>query len=150
MNTVTRHFTFEAAHRLMNHSGKCRFLHGHSYKVSVTIATVPDDLPLDEKSMVIDFGDLRQIIGSWIDDNLDHNTILNFKDPIVADEKTAMMVCGRIPFIMDYERDPTAEALSVELTYKFQYLLNGSYSQKRFKVTEVTVKETENCEATFR
>ena len=34
---VTKRFTFEAAHRLLQNNGKCEFLHGHSYKVEFTI-----------------------------------------------------------------------------------------------------------------
>ena len=51
---VRRRFDFEAAHRLPRHPGKCRELHGHSYRLVVAV-----ERPVDPDSgMVIDFGDL--------------------------------------------------------------------------------------------
>lgn len=68
---VRRRFTFEAAHELPNHPGKCRKLHGHSYVLTVTV-----DRPVDPHSgMGIDFGDLKRIVRREVVDVLDHTYV---------------------------------------------------------------------------
>lgn len=58
MYTVFKDYTFAAAHSIRGHQGKCRFLHGHNYRVRVHIAASE----LDEIGMVIDFADLKMIL----------------------------------------------------------------------------------------
>ena len=58
MHTVFKDYTFAAAHSIRGHRGKCRFLHGHNYRVRVHIAATE----LDEIGMVIDFADLKTIL----------------------------------------------------------------------------------------
>ena len=68
---VTRSFSFEAAHQLEWHAGACKNLHGHSYKLEVTVAG-----ELDDNGIVIDFGDLRAVVDREVIDVFDH-TYLN-------------------------------------------------------------------------
>jgi 6-pyruvoyltetrahydropterin/6-carboxytetrahydropterin synthase len=73
--SVTCSFTFEAAHRLAWHPGKCRNLHGHSYRLEVTVAG-----PLDGNGVVVDFDLLkeivdREVIGQW--DHRDLNEVID-------------------------------------------------------------------------
>ena len=75
--TITRKFTFDAAHRLINHKGKCANLHGHRYVAEITLQAKQ----LDELGMVVDFSEVKRIIGDWIDHRWDHNTILHPGDP---------------------------------------------------------------------
>ena len=64
-------FEFEAAHRLPNHPGKCRELHGHSYKLSVRL-----DRPVDAASgMAIDFAELKTIVGERVISRVDHTYV---------------------------------------------------------------------------
>jgi len=64
-------FDFEAAHRLPHHPGKCRELHGHSYRLVVTV-----DRPVDAATgMAIDFADLKEIVRQRVVDRLDHTYI---------------------------------------------------------------------------
>jgi 6-pyruvoyltetrahydropterin/6-carboxytetrahydropterin synthase len=68
---VKRLFDFEAAHRLPRHPGKCRELHGHSYRLGVTV-----DRPVNpESGMAIDFSDLKQIVRREVVDLLDHRFV---------------------------------------------------------------------------
>lgn len=68
---VRRSFRFEAAHRLPKHPGKCRELHGHSYRLLVTV-----DLPVDPDSgLAIDFSDLKRTVRERVVDPLDHTYI---------------------------------------------------------------------------
>ena len=68
---VTRNFSFEAAHQLEWHAGACKNLHGHSYRLEVTIAG-----ELDANGIVVDFSDLRTAVQAAVIDRFDH-TYLN-------------------------------------------------------------------------
>lgn len=64
---VTRLFSFEAAHQLEWHGGACKNLHGHSYKLEVTVAG-----ELDANGIVVDFADLRAVVDREVIDVFDH------------------------------------------------------------------------------
>ena len=70
---VTKRFHFEMAHILYEYDGLCRNIHGHSYKLEVTLLGETLNRPGDPKDgMVLDFGDLKTIVKSEIVDRLDH------------------------------------------------------------------------------
>lgn len=69
---VTKEFSFCYGHILPKHSGKCKNLHGHNAKLEVTISGYVNT----ETGMVIDFGDLKQIVNNIIE-NIDHSFIIN-------------------------------------------------------------------------
>lgn len=73
MLTVTKTVKFDAAHVLTNHCGLCKNLHGHTYRVDVSVAQKPGD----ESDMVIDFKDLKKIATSVICERFDHAFIYN-------------------------------------------------------------------------
>ena len=73
MITVTKTVKFDAAHVLTNHQGLCKNLHGHTYRVDVSVAQ-PED---DDRDMVIDFKDLKGIANEVICDRFDHAFIYN-------------------------------------------------------------------------
>ncbi len=76
--SVTKTFSISYAHRLMNHSGKCSRIHGHTGKIEVTLwGEVNEDT-----GMVKDFGDFKPLIQK-IEESFDHHTVLYFCDPIV-------------------------------------------------------------------
>ena len=75
---VTREFTFEMAHVLYNYDGPCRNVHGHSYRLFVTVAGVPvNDSSNPKNGMVIDFTDLKGIVMTEIIDVFDHSVALS-------------------------------------------------------------------------
>ena len=75
---VTKEFHFEMAHALWNYDGVCKHIHGHSYKLFVTIAGEPINDPSDPKlGMVLDFTDLKKVVKEPIVDKLDHSLVLN-------------------------------------------------------------------------
>lgn len=74
---VTRIFTFDAAHRLENYVGKCNYLHGHTYKLELTVRGTPD-----ERGIVVDFNDLKEIYQRHYEPILDHK-YLNETLPMV-------------------------------------------------------------------
>ena len=75
---LTKQFGFEMAHALWNYDGSCRNVHGHSYKLFVTIIGEPlKDLNSPRNGMVIDFSDLKKWIKSQIVDDLDHSFMVS-------------------------------------------------------------------------
>lgn len=75
---VTKEFSFEMAHALWNYDGPCRNVHGHSYRLFVTLYGVPlqeNDNP--KNGMVIDFGDLKKIVKTEIIDIFDHSVVVS-------------------------------------------------------------------------
>ena len=82
---MTCTFTFEAAHHLSWHPGKCRNLHGHSYRLDVTVSG-----PLDPNGVVIDFDNLRAIVNRVVIDPWDHSDLNQ-----VIDNPTAELLAHR-------------------------------------------------------
>lgn len=78
MIRITKKFDFEAGHALFGYDGKCKNLHGHSYKLYVTVIGEPINNPHNVKNgMVIDFGDLKRIVQEQIIDAFDHAMVFN-------------------------------------------------------------------------
>jgi len=75
---VTKEFTFEMAHALWNYDGPCRNVHGHSYRLLVTLSGIPVDKPGDPKNgMVIDFTYLKSIVRKEIVSVFDHAVVVS-------------------------------------------------------------------------
>lgn len=82
MIRITKIFTFETAHVLYNYDGKCKNMHGHSYKLFVTVKGKPvNDLENPKNGMVVDFGDIKYIVKSEIVDVWDHSVLINGLSP---------------------------------------------------------------------
>ncbi len=78
--TVVKEFTFDAAHYLPNHPGKCKNLHGHTYKLQIGVKGEIDP----KTGMVVDFGRLKELVDSIIVEKLDHhhlNSLLDLTGP---------------------------------------------------------------------
>lgn len=87
MLTVTKHFGFEACHHLPYYEGACHNVHGHSYKLDVTVGgQVIKDGP--KQGMIIDFKDLKKIVKENVVDKLDHQDLNN----IYANPTAELMV----------------------------------------------------------
>ena len=77
---ITKQFSFEMAHALRNYDGLCRNIHGHSYKMDITLAGQPlHDESSPKNGMVMDFGDLKRLVNEEIISLLDHALVLNAK-----------------------------------------------------------------------
>src|SRR5690606_19328834 len=75
---LTRLFTFEMAHALSGYDGACRNIHGHSYKLQVTVIGTPLEATEHPKNgMVMDFGDLKEMVNKALLNELDHALLLN-------------------------------------------------------------------------
>jgi 6-pyruvoyltetrahydropterin/6-carboxytetrahydropterin synthase len=79
---VTKEFSFEMAHALHGYDGPCKNIHGHSYKLSVTvIGKTISESNIPKQGMVIDFTDLKKLVKELIVDELDHALVLNEESP---------------------------------------------------------------------
>lgn len=79
---VCKIFTFDAAHQLEGHKGKCANVHGHTYKLEVIVSGVPitADNPAEE-GFVMDFGDIKEVVKEKIVDVLDHSFLAMGNEP---------------------------------------------------------------------
>ena len=152
MSWITQRIEFDSGHRVLGHGGKCRHLHGHRYVAEVVVsAKVMNDL-----GMVIDFGNVKRIIGDWIDSYWDHNLILNTADPLLKLGMSHEVFAGREPFIMPGDMNPTAENMAQVLFTVCVERLEFMYQPDLFVVGDnaltvqsVTIHETPNCRSTF-
>jgi 6-pyruvoyltetrahydropterin/6-carboxytetrahydropterin synthase len=79
---VTKQFGFEMSHALLNYDGLCRNIHGHSYKLQITVTGEPiQDAGGPKDGMVIDFSILKKIVQEQIISKLDHSLMINEKAP---------------------------------------------------------------------
>lgn len=132
MFRVTRQIDFCYGHRLLNYEGKCRYLHGHNGRAVITIEAPQ----LDERGMVLDFSDIKNVVSRWIDDTLDHRMILHRDDPAVP----ALTELGEPMHLID--TNPTAENIA-RLIYQFA-------AEHGFPVSQVKLWETPNCFASYQ
>ncbi len=131
MYTVGREIHFSYGHRLTNYNGKCARLHGHNGRVSVEVSADK----LDGLGMVMDFYKIRESIGKWIDETLDHRTLLAENDPLVA----VLQKAGEPVVVM--KENPTAEAMA-------RWIFDEAV-RKGLPVSRVTFWETENSFASY-
>ena len=109
---ITKQFTFETGHALYGYDGKCKNVHGHSYKLSVTVIGKPiTDVRNVKYGMVIDFGDLKKIVKEEIVDIFDHATVFNKNTPHVELAKE-LSDRGHDTILVDYQ--PTSENMVVD------------------------------------
>lgn len=115
---ITKQFTFETGHALYGYDGKCRNVHGHSYKLSVTVLGEPISDNNDVKlGMVIDFGDLKKIVKEEVVDPFDHATVFNKNTPHIELAKE-LQDRGHKVILADYQ--PTSENMVIDFAAKIK------------------------------
>jgi 6-pyruvoyltetrahydropterin/6-carboxytetrahydropterin synthase len=134
--TCTRRIEFDAGHRVMEHESKCKHLHGHRYAVEATFAA----RDLDILGRVIDFGQVRARLGSWIDEHWDHATILSDKDRALGEGITAKT--GQVIFYLP--ANPTAENMA---EYLLKTVCPKLFEDSGAHCTRIRLYETPNCYA---
>ena len=132
MFRVTKEIHFCYGHRLLNYAGKCKNLHGHNGKAVITLEAAG----LDSLGMVVDFSQIKRLIGAWIDETLDHKMILHRDDPALPELRRL----GEPVVVLDV--NPTAETIA-------RLIFERAASQS-LPVTEVTLWETATSFATYR
>lgn len=113
---ITKKFSFETGHALYGYDGKCKNVHGHSYKLSVTVIGSPIENRNDVKfGMVIDFTDLKKIVKEEIVDQFDHATVFNETTPHV-DLAHELKKRGHHVILVDYQ--PTSENMVIDFAQR--------------------------------
>jgi 6-pyruvoyltetrahydropterin/6-carboxytetrahydropterin synthase len=131
MFRVTREFEFCFGHRLMDYDGKCHNLHGHNGKACIAL----NGDKLNRLGMVMDFVELKRIVGTWIDSTLDHTLLLLKSDPLVG----ILQAAGEKVLPLDV--NPTTENIA-KLIYDYCV-------SRELPVVEVTMWETDYSYATY-
>lgn len=131
---ITKQFSFETGHALYGYDGKCKNVHGHSYKLSVTVIGTPiTDRNNVKFGMVIDFTDLKTIVKEEIVDNFDHATVFNETTPHkeLAHELQSR---GHHVILVDYQ--PTSENMVVDFANKIKNRLPENINLFSLKLQE--------------
>ena len=104
---LTKEFSFEAAHSLEGYDGACREIHGHSYRLFVTIKGEPSTDECDPKQgMVMDFGLLKRIVNEQIISQFDHAFVVRRTE---QGESLRQMLSDRYDNIVMVDYQPTCE-----------------------------------------
>lgn len=138
---ITKLFSFETGHALYGYDGKCRNVHGHSYKLSVTVIGNPiQDNTHVKFGMVIDFGDLKKIVKEEIVNVFDHATVFNKNTPHVELAKE-LEERGHNVLLVDYQ--PTSEMMVIDFAEKIKNRLpkNIALHSLRLQETETSYAE---------
>lgn len=131
---ITKQFNFETGHALYGYDGKCRNVHGHSYKLSVTVIGKPiTDVSHVKLGMVIDFGDLKKIVKEEIVDVYDHATVFNKNTPHIELAKE-LMDRGHNVILADYQ--PTSENMVIDFAAKIKARLPENIQLFSLKLQE--------------
>jgi 6-pyruvoyltetrahydropterin/6-carboxytetrahydropterin synthase len=139
---VTKEFTFEMAHALLGYDGSCKFIHGHSYGLSVTVIGKPiEDINHPKLGMVIDFGDLKKIVKETVVDKFDHALVLNSRTPKDSFNREQELF-DKVIFV-DYQ--PTSEMLISDFAYRISAKL-----PKAIKLVNLRLRETATSYAEWK
>ena len=133
---ITKQFSFETGHALYGYDGKCKNVHGHSYKLSVTVMGQPiTDNTNVKYGMVIDFTDLKKIVKEEIVDVFDHATVFNKNTPHIELAKE-LKDRGHHVILVDYQ--PTSEMMVIDFASKIKNRL-----PKNIKLHAIKLQETD-------
>jgi 6-pyruvoyltetrahydropterin/6-carboxytetrahydropterin synthase len=139
--SITRRLEFDSGHRIPNHDGQCRHLHGHRYAIEVTLTGEVADHPgKADDGMVLDFGDIKRLTNQYVVEPWDHAFLVAKEDEkLVAflaslpNHKTVIM-----------EHVPTVENLANTAFAILQPVFNQAFGG-RLQLSAVRLYETPNC-----
>ena len=132
MIRITKEFKFEMAHALHGYDGLCKNIHGHSYKLWVTVkGEVRNENGHVKDGMVIDFEGLKEIVKPAIIDKYDHSLVLNANSPHASIDLSAFEKVFYLPY------QPTSENLVMDFATIIQ-----SKMPKRVTLCKVVLSET--------
>jgi 6-pyruvoyltetrahydropterin/6-carboxytetrahydropterin synthase len=130
---VTREFTFEMAHTLWNYDGPCRNVHGHSYRLFVTVSGIPvNNINNPKNGMVIDFADLKNIVLKNIVNVFDHAVTVSRDFDKEKIEMLTKMFGNTV--IVDYQ--PTCENLVADFAMRIKKYIPHGVSLQSLKLYE--------------
>ena len=138
---ITKKFRFEAAHALYGYDGKCKNIHGHNYKLFVTVVGSPTSDSSNVKfGMVMDFDDLKKIVKAEIIKEFDHSVIFNKNSPHkkLADD---LIKNGHKVVLADYQ--PTIEEMIIDFANKISSKLPSEINLHSLKLEETETSYSE-------
>jgi len=137
---VTKEFTFETAHALWKYDGPCRNVHGHSYKLFVTLIGEPlNDTENPKNGMVMDFGDLKETVNREIVRIFDHAVVISNR---LGSEKLDAInkMFGNV-LVVDYQ--PTCENLIADMADRIKIHLPVNTSLHSLRLYETATSYAE-------
>lgn len=134
--TATRYHDFSTGHRVYGHESKCAHLHGHNYRIHLTVEA--DEL--DSVGRVMDFSAIKTHLCYWLEDNWDHKFLVWEKDPFATALKE---IDSEGTVVVNF--NPTAENMG-------QYLIDvvgpAQLAGTGVKLVNVNIEETRKCNVT--
>ena len=138
---ITKQFSFETGHALYGYDGKCKNVHGHSYRLYVTVIGKPiSDNSNVKYGMVIDFGDLKKIVKEEIVDVFDHATVFNKNTPHV---ELAKELEDRDHNVLLVNYQPTSEMMVIDFASKIKKRLHSNIELFSLKLQETATSFAE-------
>ena len=138
---ITKQFSFETGHALYGYDGKCKNVHGHSYRLDVTVIGVPISDNTNVKfGMVIDFGDLKKIVKEEIVNVFDHATVFNKNTPHMELAKELEDRRHNV-LLVDYQ--PTSEMMVIDFADKIKKRLPENIKLHSLKLQETATSFAE-------
>jgi len=138
---ITKQFSFETGHALYGYDGKCKNVHGHSYRLDVTVIGKPiSDNSNVKFGMVIDFSDLKKIVKEEIVDVFDHATVFNKNTPHVELAKE-LEDRGHNVLLVNYQ--PTSEMMVIDFATKIKKRLPNNIKLFSLKLQETATSFAE-------
>lgn len=138
---ITKRLEFDAGHRVPLHASKCKTPHGHRYVAEITCRASA----LTVEGFVIDFSEVKRLVGTWIDDNWDHTCLYQTGDALMGTMANLAEANGLRPFFA-MACAPTAENMARHLFGIASMLLANA----SIEVVEVALWETPTCVARWR
>ena len=138
---LTKEFTFESAHALEGYDGKCRHIHGHSYRLYVTIIGEPIADPANPKyGMVMDFGELKALVGEEVVDKMDHAFVMRRSESADELSMTLSEGFGNV-VLVDYQ--PTCENMLADFASRIARRLPTNVALHSLKMYETATSFAE-------
>jgi 6-pyruvoyltetrahydropterin/6-carboxytetrahydropterin synthase len=138
---ITKQFSFETGHALYGYDGKCKNVHGHSYRLDVTVIGTPISDSTNVKfGMVIDFSDLKKIVKEEIVDVFDHATVFNKNTPHV---ELAKELKDRDHNVLLVNYQPTSEMMVIDFAEKIKRRLTKNIKLHSLKLQETATSFAE-------
>jgi 6-pyruvoyltetrahydropterin/6-carboxytetrahydropterin synthase len=138
MYIAERYHDISCGHRVVGHESKCRFIHGHNYRIHFVCSSKS----LDDLGRVIDFSVIKEKLCMWIENHFDHKTLIWRHDPMLEGLKA---ISEESIVVVDF--NPTAENIAEYLVKVIApTLLEGT----GIDLIECRVEETRKCSAVYR
>jgi len=138
---ITKQFSFETGHALYGYDGKCKNVHGHSYRLFVTVIGKPiTDATNVKFGMVIDFGDLKKIVKEDIVEVFDHATVFNKNTP---HRELAKELSDRDHNVLLVDYQPTSEMMVIDFASKISKRLPENIKLHSLKLQETATSYAE-------